>query len=196
MSLNAAPRRTASRTRLAVAAIVLPLAFGSVLSGCSAGQITQTAQKRPGVAGSQATVGDLKVVNAFITAPSSDKYESGDIAELEMLVSSMGPADELVSVSVDGTDATISSSDSEASSSSSVEIPADGSAYFSSSKAGVATIEVTMPKEAYPATLIPVTLTFQDAGEVTFDVAVAGSLEEIPRDDEQKWTPSEGAEHG
>lgn len=215
MSLNAAPRRPASRTHLAAAAIVLPLAFGSVLTGCSAGQITQTAEKRPGVAGSQAKVGELKVLNAFIAAPEQGKYESGDTAQLEMLVTSMGPADELTSVSLDGKEATISESRSSASgsassgssapssasssapaSSTSIEIPADGSAYFSSSDKGVATIEVTMPKEVYPATLIPVKLTFKNAGELTFDVPVATPMDEVPRDKNQNYTPSEGAEHG
>ncbi|WP_153504022.1 hypothetical protein [Cumulibacter manganitolerans] len=248
MSLNAASRRPVRRTRLAAAAIVLPLAFGAVLTGCSAGQITQTAEKRPGVAGSQAKVGDLKVLNAFFAAPEQGKYESGDTAELEMLVTSMGAGDELTSVSVDGKDATISESRGSSSSSSgsagasssasassssapasgsagasssssassgsassgsassgsassgsssaSIKIPADGSAYFSSSDKGVATIEVTMPKQVYPATLIPVKLTFKNAGELTFDVPVATSLDEVPRDKDQNYSPSEGAEHG
>lgn len=210
MSLTAASRRSTRRTRLVAAAIAMPLAFGSVLTGCSSGQITQTAEKRPGVAGAQATLGHLSVLNAFIAAPPADKYKAGDTAQIEMVVTSQGDADEITKITLDGEEADIIKSDSAGASSSaapssgapasgsgaagggaSIEIPAKGHVYFSE-QGGEANIEVSMPIEAYPSKLIPLTITFAKAGEVTFNIPVAAPLDQIERDDSQKYTPKEG----
>lgn len=211
MSQTAAPRRTARRTRLAAAAIALPLALGAVLTGCSSGQFTQTAEKRSSVEGSHAEVGDMRIVNAHFVAPDEGKYESGDKVDLEMVVASMGEEDEITLISIDGEDATITgggaaessgaaSSSAPASSESTsgggtITVPANGKVYVSAD-GGDATIEATMPDEVYPATLIPVTVTFKNAGEVEFNVPVAAPMDEIERDEDQKYTPSEDGEGG
>lgn len=239
MSSTATSRRPARRIRLAAAAIALPLSLGAVLSGCSAGQIAQTAEKRPSVVGSSAGVGDMRIVNAHFEAPEGDKYEAGEQAELILVVTSMGAEDELVSVAVEGTPATITASgegagttsapgavpsgsaspstvhgtpDSEAgaasvsastdpspssapAASASVPIPSAGRVYFSSQD-GDASIEATLPSETFVSSLVPVTMTFRDAGEVTFNVPVSGPADEVERVESDYYTPSEGAEGG
>lgn len=184
VSLTVAPRRPARRTRLTAAAIALPLGLGAVLSGCSAGQITQTAEKRPAVEGAQAEIGELKVLNAHFVAPGDEgKYESGDTVELELVVTTLGAADEITGIEVDGAAAQITPN-------STIEVPADGMVVIGDN--GEAKVEATMTDEVYPSALIPVVITFQDAGELTFEVPIAASLEEIPRDPEQVYTPQEG----
>lgn len=197
MSLTAVSRRPARRTRLTAAAIGTPLALGAVLTGCSAGQITQTAEKRPAVEGAHAEVGDLKVLNAYFVAPGDEgKYESGDAVELDFVVTSKGAGDEITGITVDGEDAAITAAGTTTSTTpttlaaTSIEIPAGGIVVVGEN--GDFTVEATMTEEIYPATLLPVVITFEDAGEVTFDVPIAAPRDEVPRDPEQKYTPEEG----
>lgn len=195
MSSSAAPRRPARRTRLTAAAIATPLALGVVLTGCSAGQQAQTAAKRPGVEGSSAKSGDLSVLNAHLVSPGDDhKYEAGDTVEMELVVASSGAGDEITAITVDGEEATISASGGATTagtgSSTSIEIPAGGLVVIGEN--GDYTVETTMTSEVYPATLLPVVITFQDAGDVELNVPVAASLDEVPRDPDQVYTPEEG----
>lgn len=184
VSLTAASRRPARSNRLTAAAIALPLALGAVLSGCSAGQITQTAEKRPAVEGAQGETGDLKVLNAHFVAPGDEgKYESGDSVELELVVTSQGAADEITGIQVDGADAQVTPSGS-------IEVPAGGMVVIGEN--GEFTVEAEMTDEAYPSTLIPVVITFQEAGELAMSVPIAASLDEIDRDPDQVYTPEEG----
>ena len=201
VSLTAASRRPARRTRLTAAAIAMPLALGAVLTGCSAGQITQTAEKRSSVAGSQAATGDLKVLNAYLVAPGDEgKYQSGDTVGLEFVVTSTGAGDEITSITVDGEEASITSSGTSAGGSTTSPAATDAAGAIEVPPGGITvvgedgdwTVEHTMTDETYPATLVPVVITFEDAGEVSFQVPVAAPGEEIERDPDQVYTPEEG----
>ncbi|MFV0534229.1 MAG: hypothetical protein ACK5MR_11295 [Cumulibacter sp.] len=187
MSLTATSRRPARSTRLTAAAIATPFVLGAVLTGCSAGQVTQTAEKRPSVEGEQGEVGDLKVLNAHFVAPTDEgKYQAGDTVEIEFVVTSGGPSDELTGIDVDGAPATIVGA-------SSIEIPAGD--HLIVGENGDITVEATMTDEVYPSALIPVTFTFAEAGELEIELPIAASLDEIPRDPDQTYSPEEGGGH-
>lgn len=208
MSLTAAPRRRARRSRLTAAAIGFPTAVGLALTGCSAGQHAQTAEKRPAVEGVSADIADLQIRNAYLAAPGDDgKYEAGTEVPLEMVVTSTGAGDEITSITVDGEEATVATSGDVARESggpegdsdtqaqdtgpgSPMEIPPGGILIVGED--GEATVTATLTDETYPATLIPVTITFSEAGEVELEVPVAVQWEDVPRDPEQQYTPEEG----
>ncbi|WP_106849981.1 hypothetical protein [Blastococcus sp. Marseille-P5729] len=209
MSLTAAPRRSARRSRLAAAAIALPMAVGLALTGCSAGQHAQTTEKRPAVEGSTAETGDLRILNAHFVSPGEDgKYEAGAEVEMEMVVTSTGAADEITSITVDGAEATISGGGGSAGQSGAPEgdadtnseapsaegaltVPADGMLVIGGDQ-GEATVTATLADEAYPTTLIPVTISFREAGDVEIEVPIAVEWEDVPRDPEQQYHPKEG----
>lgn len=95
---------TAGRTRLLRR---LGTAAGSaaagllVLTGCAAGQDTQTTAQTPSIDGIQAEAGNIAVRAAGIASPSSgDSYAKGGTAALRMVLINRGDqADKLVSVS-------------------------------------------------------------------------------------------------
>lgn len=205
MSLTAVSRRPARRTRLAAAGLAVPLALGAALAGCSSGQITQTAEKRPSVEGAAGEIGDIKVHNVHFVAPGDEgKYVSGDTVELEFVVTTLGGADEITSITVDGTPATISSSESAEGSdagtggasspttaaASSIDVPAGGLVVIGGN--GDYTVETTVTDELYPTSLLPVVITFSEAGDLEIAVPIAASLDEIDRDPSQEYVPGEG----
>lgn len=193
MSPTAAPRRQARRTRLSGAVVAGPLALGVLLTGCSSGQLAQTTDKRPSVEGAQVQTGDLKVLNIHFAAPDDEgKYAAGDTVELEFAIASGGAEDEITGITVDGADATITAdgatnTDSDATT---IEIPAGGITVVGDD--GDFTVEATMTEEIYPATLIPVVITFKEAGELEIEVPIAASLDEIDRDPDEVYTPGNG----
>ncbi|MEU6564460.1 hypothetical protein [Nocardia nova] len=92
-----------SRRALAVAALATGAALA--LSGCGAGQISQTAHQVPAVNGNAATVGNLALRDVRILLPQSEQYTNakGGKAVLAFSAINQGSArtDELVSVTTD-----------------------------------------------------------------------------------------------
>jgi copper(I)-binding protein len=166
-----------------------------VLSACSAGQVTQTAGQERDKTGAQAQVGDISLRQVQLVSPRGGVYEQGDDAELQMTIINGGDkADTLVSVDGDGfgsaeiessaTGAAASTSAAPRSGSSSrnqeIEIPARSSVFIGDDEH---TVTLTDLDDGLTAgQYLEVTLTFENAGEVTVPVTVA--------------TPSEGEDHG
>jgi hypothetical protein len=76
----------------------------AALSGCSAGQISQTATQQAAVNGTAATVGDLTLRNVFLRAPQKADYvQPGSEVELLFVASNQSPdsADRLTSITSD-----------------------------------------------------------------------------------------------
>ncbi|HEX4357151.1 MAG TPA: hypothetical protein VH141_06510 [Pseudonocardia sp.] len=92
------------RRAAAVATLALSAALGLVtLTGCGAGQITQTDTQASAVNGYQGSAGDVRVRDASFAYVGQAKvgaiYRAGDTAELNMtLVNVSATADQLVSV--------------------------------------------------------------------------------------------------
>jgi copper(I)-binding protein len=93
------------RRAAAVATLALSAALGlASLTGCGAGQITQTDTQAAGVNGAQGQAGNVLVRDASIAyagrADSGAIYRAGEIASLDMTLVNTGTApDQLVSVS-------------------------------------------------------------------------------------------------
>ena len=98
--------RTGLPTRLAarVAFVGLVTLIAGVLSGCSAGQIAQTAVQEPAVNGNSATIINVALRNIRIQATqSNDSIPPGRTVELVLVAVNQSPdvADRLVGVSSD-----------------------------------------------------------------------------------------------
>ncbi|HTI23628.1 MAG TPA: hypothetical protein VL652_21710 [Kutzneria sp.] len=88
-------------TRLRLLPVVLGIGAALVVSGCSAGQITQTDTQVPAVNGSMGTVKQIAVRDVRLAFPAGKSYFSkGESASLLVTIANSGQADDkLVSVS-------------------------------------------------------------------------------------------------
>jgi copper(I)-binding protein len=88
-------------TRLRLLPVVLGIGAAIVVSGCSAGQITQTDTQVPAVNGSMGTVKQIAVRDVRLAFPAGKTYFSkGESASLLVTIANSGQADDkLVSVS-------------------------------------------------------------------------------------------------
>ena len=80
------------------------LATGMTLTGCSVGQVSQTATQAPAVNGTGATVGDITLRNVHLRAAQTIDYvQPGRNVELLLVASNGSPEDDdkLVSISSD-----------------------------------------------------------------------------------------------
>jgi len=101
--------RTKSRTSaIASGLAACGLAASALLTGCGAGQVSQTANQLPAVDGTAASIGDAKagidLRNVYLRAKQTrDVVKPGDMAELTFVAvnKSAETADKLVSVSSD-----------------------------------------------------------------------------------------------
>ena len=96
-------RRTAGRSRAAVAALVA--AGVTVLAGCQAGQQAQTAEQIPTIDGNYAQVGSLALRDVTIEYPETGSWPQGSDARLQLVIVNEGrDADSLVEVRTDAAD--------------------------------------------------------------------------------------------
>ena len=180
----------------------------AVLSACSAGQVTQTATQERDKVGAMGQVGDITVRAAEFESPREGSYEAGDDAELRMVVVNGGEeSDTLVSVDGEGfgdaeirsasSASTVGTSTGGGGSSDEVEIPSDTPVFVDGD-----TISITLTDLDEPLTVgqyIELTLTFENAGELTVPVSVANPDEEVERGEafdfhEEEGGGEEGAE--
>lgn len=178
----------------------LALVTVAVLTGCSAGQVTQTSTQVPTVQGASADIGDLSLRDIRIPYPSGGSYAEGSTAELVLVVTNQGLAeDTLVAVTGEFFDsAAVPNDDPEPtasggapatptedeSSEASVEtaVPAQGIVQFGTSE--FPSIELTdLTEEISVAEVFLVTFVFEQAGEVTVEVPVANPTREIDREE-------------
>jgi copper(I)-binding protein len=141
--------------------VLSPLA----LSACSAGQVTQTASQERDKTGAQAQVGDITLREGRLAYPRGGVYEAGDDAELELAIVNSGQqSDTLTDVEGDGFSSADISDDE-------IEIPTDSTVFVGE---GDITITLTDLDEGITTgQILKVTLTFQDAGDITIPVTVS-----------------------
>jgi len=191
--------RVSRQTRvplLGVPAIAAILA----VTGCSAGQVTQTSTQVPTVQGSSADIGDLALRDIRIVYPSTGTYAEGSMAELALVVTNQGLGeDKLIDVTGEFFDSAVIPSDEPrptptvtASTTGADEdpvetggeapVPAQGLVQFGTGESPA--IQLTDLTEAISvAEIMLVTFVFEDAGEVTVEVPVANPTREIDRDE-------------
>ncbi len=164
------------------------------LSACSAGQVTQTATQDRDKVGAMAKAGEITLRQVVVEYPDGGAYEAGDDAELRIAIVNTGAeADRLVEITGEGfADAEIDTSGAAGPSTEiqSTTAPATGSAPQTSAAPteleipGESTVfigeegtsAITLTDLDEPLTTgqsVVLTLTFENAGEVTLQVPVA-----------------------
>jgi copper(I)-binding protein len=172
------------------------------LSACSAGQVTQTATQERDKVGAMAQVGELTIRAVQLAFPGADGYERGDDADLQLAVVNSGLEDDtLVDVSGDGfrdaefDDGSTASGVGSARGSSSgrgIEIPAGRSVFIGADDLGV--ILTDLNEALTTGQYLEVTLTFENAGEITIPVTVATPSKTLERGEAFDFHHGEGSE--
>ena len=176
----------------------LAIATVATLTGCSAGQVTQTSTQVATVQGSSADIGDLALRDIRIVYPSGGTYAEGGTAELVLVVTNQGLSeDTLIDVTGEFFDsATVPSDDPQPTASAGASatpteeepagaslespVPAQGILQFGTSDSP--SIKLTdLTEEISVAEVFLITFVFERAGEVTVEVPVANPTREIDR---------------
>ncbi len=187
------------RTSAAAALAACGLAVSLVLSGCGAGQVSQTATQEPAVNGTSGKAGPISLRNVHIRAAQTTDYvRPGTEAELIFVAANTSPdvADTLVSITSDIGTVTLTGNG---------EVPVNGVLVVGSPDGQVTPLEAVEPADAAEATIAlskPITngltydftFTFEKAGDTT--VAVPISAGEAPRRDDAGDAEEAGGSEG
>ena len=141
------------------------VAAGLMLVGCSAGQISQTADQVAAIDGANATAGQVSVLNAHLAETDAAGYPAGGSARLQFwLANAALTGDQLLSISspvASGVDAQLP-----------LEVAAQSRADFQSESAPV--VQLTgLTQEVRYGFSVPVVFQFEKAGEISVNVPIA-----------------------
>jgi copper(I)-binding protein len=163
--------------------------------------VTQTATQERDKTGGQAQVGGITLRSAQLESPRGGSYDEGDDADLRLaIVNGDSEADSLTGIDGEGfAEAEIRSGTSGAStgggSNDEIEIPADSTVFLGEDDATVTLTDLEEPLTT--GQYLELTLTFENAGEVTVDVTVANPEEAQEREEAFDFHQEEGgAEEG
>jgi copper(I)-binding protein len=183
--VNPLKRRTSSYGRsVAVALATGGIAASVVLSGCGAGQVSQTATQEPAVNGTSGGAGDIALRNVHLRAnQTADYVQPGSDAELIFVAAntSADVADKLVRITSDIGTVSLQGD---------AEIPVNGSLVVGVPDGQIAPLESVEPVDATEATVklskpitngltYDFTFTFEKAGDTTVPVPISAG--ESPR---------------
>jgi copper(I)-binding protein len=155
-----------------------------VLSGCAAGQISQTAQEVAAIDGGNGQVGHIAILNATLATPQGSAYAKGSNAPLQVWVTNDGVSDDtLTGVSTPAaTKVAIAGK---------AVVPGHSLQKFVGGQVNI-TLNGLTHSITYGKT-VPVTFNFVTAGSVTIDVPVETPDARTTGRPEIKIEPSEGA---
>ena len=177
--MNPLDRRTSVTTAVATAAIAL----SAVLSGCSAGQVAQTATQEPAINGSAANVGEIALRNVHLQAvQESDFLQPGTAVELMFVAANNSPDtdDKLLGVASDVGQVTLAGDTSIPARSALIVGSPDGQSEATPmGSATPATAEVTLSKPITNGLNYTFTFDFEKAGRTTVTVPISAG--ESPR---------------
>ena len=178
------PRTCALSAGLAACGLVIAVA----LSGCGAGQVTQTATQEPGVNGTSTNAGPISLRNIYLRAAQTTDYvQAGRDAELVFVAVNNSPDvnDKLVSVSSDvGT--VVLSGDTSIPANGVLSVGAPGgqtAALESAERADAAKATVMLSKPITNGLTYQFTFDFEKAGKTTVAVPISAG-EQPPREAE------------
>jgi copper(I)-binding protein len=181
------------------------------LTACSAGQVNQTSTQLRDKVGPQVVVGDIELREVQLAYPTDGSYTAGDDAELTMAIVNNGTDDDAltgitgtgfsevrVTGSASGTVAAPTTSAAPTSSSApasgtggpralDITIPADSSVFLGENAPTVTL--VGLGQDLTPAQTLPLTFTFQRAGDVTVNVPVAAPASNVPQTSSYNFEP-------
>ena len=161
------------------------------LTACSAGQVTQTATQDRDKTGAMADLGDLALRDVRLAYPVNGVYQQGGDARLVMAVANGSEVDDtLLSISGEGFEGVevVQSSTAGAAAAPtgeaqpgqvSIPVPAESNVYIGGD--GPVVTLTGLAEELTPALTLPITLTFERAGEVTIDALLGVSQIDLPR---------------
>ena len=184
-------RSNVRASRLVAGALIAGLA----LTGCSAGQLSQSANQEPAVNGTVDAVGDIALRNVFLRAPQTTDYVQPG-TEVELIFAAANNSadvdDKLVSITSDIGTVTLTGDG---------EIPANGvllvgdpdghDALGSVEREDEVQAQVTLTEPISNGLTYDFTFTFERAGSSTFTVPISAG--EVPRRDGE---PVVGGGHG
>ena len=161
----------ALRARTLGALLLTPIALGA----CSSGQVTQTATQDRDTAGPMADVNNIPLRSVLLEYPTSGRHDEGDDVELRAAISNLADeSDTLLSIESEDFEevrvlgdevSEVSSGSSGSSGEIGLEIPRDGIVYLGGD--GPTVILENLTRELTAGQSITLTMTFEDAGEVT-----------------------------
>lgn len=169
-------------------------AAGVALTGCGAGQVSQTATQEPAVNGAAASAGSIALRNVHLRAPQvSDYVQPGSDVEL-LLVAANNSADvndKLVSISSEVGEISLTGDGTVPAGGVLVVGEPDGQlkALDAAERADAVTAEVALTKPISNGLTYPFTFTFEKSGQTTVNVPISAG--ETPRRDGE---PNAGAE--
>jgi copper(I)-binding protein len=161
------------------------------LSACSAGQVTQTATQERDKVGAMAQVGDITVRAVELVSPRGASYEAGDDAELTLAIVNSGQeTDTLVGVDGEGfgdveirtaatSGTTTTGTGGSAAGSDEIEIPTDTTVFVDGNDASITLTD--LDESLTVGQYLELTLSFENAGDVTVPVTVANPEDEQER---------------
>ena len=186
------------RWKLAASGLAGAFLVGGALTGCGAGQVSQTTMQEPAVNGTSANIGDIALRNVHLRAEQvSDYVQPGSEVELLFQASNNSPDtdDKLVSITSDVGEVSLTGD---------TALPASGVLIVGAPDGQITPLESVETVEAAEATVSlskPITngltydftFEFEKAGETT--VAVPISAGEAPRRDSMEKVGTQGGGH-
>jgi copper(I)-binding protein len=158
--------RTARRPRrvLVPTALSLLAAASLVLSGCAAGQYSQTAAQVASIDGANGTIGNIAVLNARLAPTEREKYPAGSNARLLLWISndSVNP-DALSSVSTSAASSVKITGDP--------AVPGQTLADFATDQGTQVTVTGFLQDQFYGQS-IPMTFNFKNAGALSLNIPI------------------------
>ncbi|WP_420120986.1 hypothetical protein [Nakamurella sp.] len=153
------PRRV-----LAPAGLALFAAMTLAVSGCAAGQYSQTAQQVAAIDGANATVGDIAVLDVRLAPTEREYYPAGSSARVLLYISNDGfTADSLEGVSTSAATSVKITGDA--------TLPPQALSDFASENGTEVTVTGFLQDQYYGVS-IPMTFSFANAGTVDVNVPI------------------------
>lgn len=189
--------RTARSRAFVPTTMALMVAATLTISGCAAGQYSQTAEQVAAIDGANGTIGDLTVLNARLAPTDGEDYPAGSSARVLLWISndSINP-DTLSGVSTPAAKSVKITGDA--------LVPAQTLADFATDT-GTKVVLTGFVQDQYYGVSIPMTFAFKNAGSLTLNIPIevpaerSGSRETIeilPPHPTPIWEQGEAAAAG
>jgi copper(I)-binding protein len=153
------------------------------LSACSAGQVTQTASQERDKVGAMGQVGDITVRAVELVSPRAGSYEAGDDAEMTLAIVNSGEeVDTLVGVDGEGfgdVEIRTAATGGSAAGSDEIELPTDTTVFVDGDDASITLTD--LDESLTVGQYLELTLSFENAGDLTVPVTVANPEDEQER---------------
>ncbi|WNG87058.1 hypothetical protein C6A87_025245 [Mycobacterium sp. ITM-2016-00317] len=187
------------RSSVLAALATCGVAASVVLSGCSAGQVSQTATQEPAVNGTSGNIGNIALRNVHLRAEQTTDYvQPGTEVELLFVAANNSPdvADKLVSITSDIGEVTLTGGG---------DLPVNGSLLVGAPDGQISALESVEPTDAAEASVdlskpitngltYDFTFTFEKAGQTTVPVPISAG--ETPRREEAGSSAGHGGGGG